>query len=82
MRQLRLLDPEAFNALYNSMPEGVIADLQEIQNVYDQYPDFFPKLNQQVYNSYLKSQGVRKGILSYNEVVAMVRAWREKVKGA
>ncbi len=80
MRQLRLLDPEAFKMLYNSVPPGVIADLQKIRNVYNQYPDFFPKINQQVYHSYLRSQGVKEGILSYHEVIAMVRAWREKTK--
>ncbi len=78
MRQLRLLDRGAFERIYDNLPEGIIADLNEIRNVYSKYPDFFPEMNRRVYDSYLKSQGVEKGILSYNELVARVRAWRMK----
>ena len=77
-RSLALLHPASFQALRDSLPSGVIQDLQAIRTVYDTYPDFFPSFNDLVYNSYLKSQGIPEGTLSYNKIVPMVRAWREE----
>ncbi|MEM6629118.1 MAG: DUF3810 domain-containing protein [Bacteroidota bacterium] len=79
-RSLALLHPTSFQALRDSLPPAVIQDLQAIRKVYDTYPDFFPSFNDLVYNSYLKSQGIPEGTLSYNKIVPMVRAWRENVE--
>ena len=76
-RSLVLLNPTAFRAMRDTLPNGIMEDLKAIRQVYDDYPDFFPSFNEVVYDSYLKSQGVSEGKLSYNKIVPMVRAWRE-----
>jgi len=78
MRQLRLLDTQAFQQHLEALPKGIQADMAAVREAYRQYPDFFPEFNERAYNSYLQSQGVKEGILSYQQLVALVQAWRVK----
>jgi hypothetical protein len=56
----------------------MIADVDAINAVLRKYPGFFPTFSTLFYNSYLKSQGVEEGVISYSRVVAMVTTWRKK----
>ena len=44
------------------------------------YPDLVPGLQYQMYDAYLKTQGIKEGMLNYNRVIMLVRAWREALK--
>lgn len=44
----------------------------------DRYPDLIPALQYRVYDAYLKSQGIREGMLNYDRVLVLTHAWRAK----
>lgn len=56
---------------------GIIADQKAIREQHRRYRELAPQLRYQVYDSYLKAQGIASGMLNYNEVLILVRAWRE-----
>lgn len=73
-------DTAAYRQVTKTLPFGVKQDLRNISAQHKKYPALFPLLYRKIYDSYLKSQGVRGGIKSYSRVVNLVLAWREKRK--
>jgi Protein of unknown function (DUF3810) len=71
--------PQLIDSLYR-LPAlaGVRADATAIRRQHDSYGEWFPQWRFQVYDSYLKAQGVKGGMRSYNEVVMLVHAARKK----
>ncbi len=70
--------PDAYRAFRDSLPQGIQADLDAInQNLLD-YPDIMPRARDAAYTAYLKAQGIREGMLNYNRVLMLVKAWKEK----
>ncbi|MDX2245389.1 MAG: DUF3810 domain-containing protein [Bacteroidia bacterium] len=72
----RMLDNEDYLAQRAELPAGLIADLENINEVLKKYPGFFPRFSDEVYDSYLKNQGIEEGMGSYGQVVRWVAAWR------
>jgi hypothetical protein len=72
--EYRFLFPDQYDAQYRELPEMIKQLLKEIRENDAKYPDLFPKLRNTVYDTYLKSQGVHDGLMSYNRVVELV--WR------
>jgi Protein of unknown function (DUF3810) len=62
-----------------ALPElkGVLADYKAIRAQHDRYGEWLPALRFQIYDTYLKTQGVASGMRSYNEVLLLVRAARK-----
>lgn len=58
-----------------TLPKGFLADLGEINEALDRYPDILPKLRYAAYDAYLKSQGISEGMKSYSSIIMLVRAW-------
>ena len=77
-RELYRYDPQLLDTLRASLSPGMKNDLRSIQEAYKKYPTFFPNTNRKVYNTYLKSQGVSEGIRSYNRMVELIFAWKQK----
>ncbi len=73
-------DPEAYAAFRNALPEGIQADLNAINANLEKYPDIMPRLRYYAYDTYLKAQGIPEGMLNYNRVVMLVRAWENRVR--
>lgn len=73
----RRADPEAYKESYETLPELLKTILLEIRENNDRYPEIMPQFRDRVYDSYLKSHGVREGLGSYSTVVRLVRAYRE-----
>lgn len=61
-----------------SLPRGIQLDLEAIRKNYDDYPDLIPQWKNLVYDSFLKSQGLKEGVLSYETVLVLTNAWRVK----
>jgi len=78
--QYRRYEPDAYNQLRSNLPQGIQNDLNGINEAMQRYPDLVPDLQYQVYDAYLKTQGIKEGMLNYNRVVMLVRAWREALK--
>ena len=68
---LRILGRDGLTQYYNLMSEEIRSDREKIYEHHNQYEDYFPKLRNKVYDSYLKSQGVKGGIASYNYFVKL-----------
>lgn len=73
----RRFNASEFEEIYRELPEFIRLVLQEIRENNARYPEFFPRLRNATYDSYLKMQGVQEGLLSYNRVVALVAAFRQ-----
>lgn len=78
--QYRRYEPEAYATLRDNLPKGIQRDLDAIQAAMRKYPDLIPGLHYQMYDAYLRTQGIEEGMLNYNRVVMLVRAWREALK--
>lgn len=78
MSDLKRLDYDRYKSLRNELDRGVSNDLAAIYTNNDKYPDLFPKAHDKAYDKYLKIQGVKEGIKSYNRVVVLVMAWNRK----
>lgn len=70
------VDPTAYDAFRETLPAGMIADLDAINTNNAAYPDIMPRFRDAAYDSYLKAQGIEEGIQNYGKVVLMVEAWR------
>jgi hypothetical protein len=62
---------------YYNLHAGVRADLKAIRKASDKYPDIMPQLRDLIYDNYLKSHGVKKGLASYNEIVDLMYKWQK-----
>lgn len=76
----RRADPQGFLSWRKTWPKEVEMDLEAIQQAMNHYPDWIPELQYQVYDSYLKTQGVKAGMLSYSQVLRLVEAWKARPK--
>ncbi len=75
---LRNLSPVTFHQAEARLPKGLRADLLAIQKQMARYPDILPRLRNSLYETYLKSQGVKEGMKSYSRLPMLVKAWRAK----
>ena len=74
----RRYDRERYAEFRKQIPQGIRSDIQAIYVNNQKYPDLIPRYRQLVIDPYLKSQGVKEGIKSYDRVIMLVKAWREK----
>ncbi|HHB51910.1 MAG TPA: DUF3810 domain-containing protein [Saprospiraceae bacterium] len=70
--------PKEYSAFRKTLPVGIVADLNAINENSLKYPDWMPKLRYFAYDQYLKSQGIKEGIENYNRVLMLVDAWQRR----
>ncbi|MFT4565534.1 MAG: hypothetical protein ACI9FN_000487 [Saprospiraceae bacterium] len=56
----------------------VMRDYKEMIEYTDRYPDIMPKLRNLIYDNYLKSHGIKEGLVSYSEMIKLAHGWKEK----
>ncbi|MFZ2899530.1 MAG: DUF3810 family protein [Saprospiraceae bacterium] len=74
--EMRRFCPIELEEAIQALPEGIRADLSAIRDYADRYPDLIPQWRDLVYDSFLKSQGLRDGVLSYDQVLVLAHAFR------
>lgn len=74
----RQRNPDTYAAFRATLPTGFRADLDNIYKVLDQYPEFFEAFRYEVYDQYLKAQGISEGMENYGKVIPLVLAYRQK----
>lgn len=79
--EVRRFCPMEVDAAILGLPEGIQLDLQAIRENSLKYPDFIPQWRDVVYNSFLKSQGLKEGIMSYETVLMLAHAYRVGEQG-
>ena len=77
---LALSAPAEFRSLGAGLPAGMRADLRAVEANWSRYAGVIARLSGRIYERYLRSQGVREGIMSYSRFVNLVAAWT-KAKG-
>jgi hypothetical protein len=63
------------------LPEGVKADLRAARENWDRYRGPLRAAARVFYEGYLRTQGVREGMKSYDRFVSLVAAWRREGRG-
>lgn len=76
--EIAALSREEYIDLAQRMSPGMISDLKQISENWRQYRGTLAKIGEKVNERYLKSQGVKEGLRSYNRMVILVAAWRKK----
>jgi len=77
----KALDPTEYQEFRDKLPVVIQSDLNSINENLTQFPDIFPGLQDLVYDTFLKSQGIEDGINNYGQVIPLVTAWWEKMRG-
>jgi hypothetical protein len=72
---LRVKGRDGLSVFYDEMSAEVKQDRKSIFDHHETYTDYFPKLRNKVYDTYLRSQGVKGGITSYNYFVKLKYNW-------
>ncbi|HWQ51547.1 MAG TPA: DUF3810 domain-containing protein, partial [Terriglobales bacterium] len=71
-------DPDRYAELYNSIDEGIRADIVEYYAHIEKYEGFIEELHSKINDLFLKSNGEEQGIASYGMVVDLIVAWNEE----
>jgi len=66
----------ALKALNERSP-SINNDIILIRTTLNQYKDYIPNMRDLIYDSYLKSHGVKAGIGSYSQVVTLMQEWKK-----
>lgn len=74
----RSISREHYNNLYQSIPPIIKEDLSEIRRYAMRYPDVMPAVRDVVYDNYLKTHGVKGGLINYSKIIKLVYAWEKK----
>ena len=72
------MDPYGFKVWLETLDRGVLQDIRSIQERNAQYSPFSIELSRQTNDLFLKSQGVKAGVLSYQQLPMLVYAWKQK----
>ena len=78
MNDLRKADRSYYNELRRTLPKAIRNDLDEIYKYQDRYPDLIPVARDVIYDAYLKSHGVKSGLVSYGQMTKMVYLWKSQ----
>jgi hypothetical protein len=77
---VRLANPEKYKQVRENLPQNIKNDLEDIKKNMNQYADWLPILQPLLYDTFLKTQGVKAGMMSYSEIVVWVHDWRNQQK--
>jgi hypothetical protein len=77
---LRRGSPNLYRELVKGLDSNVRTDLIAVMDEMDKYPDILPDIRNAIYDSYLKTHGVKGGMSSYSAVVRLIFQWKESDK--
>jgi hypothetical protein len=77
LRDVRKADKEKARYLFSQLDAAVKNDLTAIQQQSEKFPDLLPWWRDVVYENYLRTHGVKEGLLSYNKIVQQLFSWRK-----
>lgn len=78
IRYYRSFHPDDWSDYYNGLDPRLIQDLNLIQNHIKKYKDWMPKYRDVIYDNYLKTHGVKAGIRSYDQMILLIAAYKNK----
>lgn len=72
------VDPESTKALYAQLNPGIHKNIERTREFWKKYDNPFESLFKKSYDTYLKAQGQKQGIESYNLMVAYLVEYHQK----
>ncbi|MBC7885608.1 MAG: DUF3810 domain-containing protein [Saprospiraceae bacterium] len=75
--EIKTMHPVTAKNMYTCLSDGIKNDLIAIRYDLNKYPDLMPVIRDKVYESYLKSHGVSKGLHSYDDIIIQVIKWKK-----
>jgi hypothetical protein len=78
VRDFYRMAPEDYQSWIKGLDRGVRNDIRSIQERAAEYPPFSLEISRKTNDLFLKSQGVKSGVMSYQELPMLVKAWKEK----
>ncbi len=72
----KYIDSTGYLAIRSTIPTPIRQDLDSVNVMLRKYPTWVSTTA--VYDWYLKAEGIEEGIENYDNIIAMVKAWREK----
>ncbi len=79
LRDYYEMDPEAALGWMEALPRGIIQDLIAIREASKAYPPIWLELSRKTNDLFLKSQGVKAGVNSYQQLPMLASAWRQRM---
>lgn len=73
------MDPEGALGWMENLPRGIIQDLISIRESAEAHPPIWLALSRKSNDLFLKSQGVKAGIKSYQQLPMLAAAWRQRM---
>lgn len=68
-------DPDTYEQLYAALPDGAKADLQAGNEFWDRYEGKIQEVSNKINDAYLKTNGQKDGVESYDKMVDMLVAY-------
>ena len=72
-------DADKYKTIRGNLSDEILEDLNAINQAIGKYPELMPDARDKVYDQYLKSHGIKEGIISYDKMIEMIAAW-ENIK--
>ncbi len=79
LRDYYEMDPDGALCWMEALPRGIIQDLMAIRESMEAYPPIWLELSRKSNDLFLKSQGVKSGIQSYQQLPMLASAWRQRM---
>jgi len=73
----RKANRERYRAFVETMDEEIRTDLHSIYEKLQKYPELLPLLRDRIYNSYLKTHGIKEGTLNYSRMIHLAANWQK-----
>ena len=79
LRDYYEMDQDGALCWMEALPRGIIQDLMAIRESTEAYPPIWLELSRKSNDLFLKSQGVKSGIKSYQQLPILASAWRQRM---
>ena len=79
LRDYHGMDPDGALCWMENLPKGIIQDLISIRESAEAYPPLWLEMSRKSNDLFLKSQGVKAGIKSYQQLPMLASAWRHRI---
>ncbi len=78
-REFRRAFPDKYRDIWETLPIGMKSDLRAVAENWRKYEGRLQKVSEKVYAEYLKSQGIKEGLKSYNRLIVLISAYKKKI---
>ncbi|MHA7131561.1 DUF3810 domain-containing protein [Algoriphagus namhaensis] len=78
MREYARMDPDGYRIWVPSLDRGIVNDILSIREYADRYPPISLDFSRASNDIFLKTQGVKEGVKSYQQMPMLVHAWRKR----